>query len=146
LLEGLVFGHKIGSEVEKLLETERGNFQLSAATYSGIYEEKNIDVDAIRLDIQEIMTDYVGIVRDKKGLAHAKNKISEYYDGVKSLKNTSVKHFELQNILLLSKLVIESALKREESRGAHYRSDYNRTDDENWKKNIIVSEKELENV
>ena len=44
---------------------------------------------------------------------------------------------ELINMLQLARLVVESALERTESRGAHYRSDYPKTDDIMWKKNIV---------
>ena len=55
------------------------------------------------------------------------------------MKNETIRDFEIQNIALLSKLVIESALEREESRGAHYRSDFNKRDDVNWRRHIIKS-------
>jgi L-aspartate oxidase len=43
----------------------------------------------------------------------------------------------LVNLITLANLVILSALKREESRGAHYREDFPKRDDINWKKHII---------
>jgi L-aspartate oxidase len=46
------------------------------------------------------------------------------------MKNETLADFELQNVQLLAKLVVESALEREESRGAHYRTDFEKTDDE----------------
>ncbi|MFH1454067.1 MAG: L-aspartate oxidase [Armatimonadota bacterium] len=49
-----------------------------------------------------------------------------------------VKFFELKNMLLTAKLVMKSALKRTESRGAHYRSDYPKKNDKKWKKHIAV--------
>lgn len=83
------------------------------------------------------MTKYVGIARDKEGLEKAKQKIDSYYDMIKDMKNTNIHHYEIQNIVLLSKLVIESALERKESRGAHFRLDFQKMDDKNWKRNII---------
>ena len=70
------------------------------------------------------MTKYVGIIRDREGLLYAKDKINEHYNNIKNMGNINTEDFELQNIILLSKLVIESALEREESRGAHYRRDF----------------------
>lgn len=49
-----------------------------------------------------------------------------------------VKANEARNTLLLAKLVYLSALKRHESRGAHYREEYPYRDDRNWLKWIIV--------
>ncbi|MFZ5988499.1 MAG: L-aspartate oxidase [Bacillota bacterium] len=137
LLEGLVFGHKIGDEVSDIfskIKVKQDNINLRVETN---YVIKDIDLNSIKSDIQEIMTKFVGIIRDKQGLVKAKEKIDEYYYTVNNMKNTSLSHFELQNIVLLSKLVVESALEREESRGAHFRSDFQKTDDINWKRNII---------
>jgi L-aspartate oxidase len=83
------------------------------------------------------MTRNVGIIRDEKGLTTALDKISSCAQKIRDMKNETITDFELQNIALLSRLVIESALEREESRGAHYRSDFDKTDDEKWKKHII---------
>ncbi len=137
LLEGLVFGRKICSEVSDILRDDvRRNLKVRKE-YNFSRVEKDIDRDEIRADIQKIMTEHVGIIRDEKGLTYARNKINNYYEQIKNMKNESIKDYELQNIVLLSKLVAESALERKESRGAHFRSDYGKTDDVNWHRNII---------
>jgi L-aspartate oxidase len=59
--------------------------------------------------------------------------------------NEDIKDYELQNMLLLCVLVVDGALEREESRGAHYRSDFNKPDDVNWKRNI-VHKREVEKI
>jgi succinate dehydrogenase / fumarate reductase flavoprotein subunit len=45
---------------------------------------------------------------------------------------------ELANMLKLSEVIIHSALQREESRGAHYRSDFPIRNDETWLKHTMV--------
>lgn len=135
LLEGLVFGHRIGNEVSSILKNKRKvEFSLEYNTNRVV---KDIDSVLIRSQVQKIMTEYVGIARNKEGLLHAMHKIDNYCEIVCGMRNESLKDFELQNILLLAKLVIESALEREESRGAHFRSDFGAVDDENWRRNII---------
>ena len=45
---------------------------------------------------------------------------------------------ELENMILVAKLVAKSALIRKESRGSHYREDYPETREE-WKKSIVLN-------
>jgi len=136
LLEGLVFGRKIGQEIGKVLKKGCCRYQRQFK-YKTNRMDKDVDSNIIIQDIQQIMTENVGIVRSRHGLLEAKTKLDKYLNTVKDAKNKSIRDFELQSILLLSSLTIEAALEREESRGAHYRSDYNKTDDVNWKRNII---------
>ena len=46
--------------------------------------------------------------------------------------------WELQNMLLVSRLIVICARKRRESRGVHHRSDYPKTEDAHWKKHITM--------
>lgn len=135
LLEGLVFGHKIGNEVSKLLKN-KVQTQFSVNMSSNRIT-KEIDAEKIIRQVQKIMTQYVGIIRNKEGLQHAKAEIEKFQQLISDMKNNSLKDYELQNVVLLSLLVIESALEREESRGAHYRSDFPKIDDEHWRRHII---------
>jgi L-aspartate oxidase len=144
LLEGLVFGHKIGDEVTAVFKKMEKKSENDIRHGNNIrYKEKSnrsiIDIDrhAIKTDIQNMMTEYAGIIRDKEGLLVAKEKIDCYSVHIENMKNICINDFELQNIVLLSKLVIEAAIEREESRGAHFRQDFQKTDDAKWKKNII---------
>jgi L-aspartate oxidase len=137
LLEGLVFGHKIGSEIMSTLSNKPKIELEFALNYLSDRVVKDFDRDVARKEIQEVMTENVGIIRNKSGLLVAKGKIDKYYNMIENSRNENIKDYELQNIILLCKMVIKSALEREESRGAHYRSDYNKTDDEKWLKNII---------
>jgi L-aspartate oxidase len=49
----------------------------------------------------------------------------------------SAEEIELKNMLLVAKLITRAALDRTESRGAHYRTDYPRLDDLNWKRHLV---------
>lgn len=55
---------------------------------------------------------------------------------------TIIKFLELKNMLLLAKLIIKSAIKRKESRGSHFRTDYPERNDKKWKKHIVVKREE----
>lgn len=137
LLEGLVFGHKIGDEVNKVLSSSESfdkNFHIK---YENKRIKKQFDKKELRRNLQNIMTGYVGIIREQSGMLKAKTIVDEYINLINDMENSSIEDFEIQNMVLLAKLVIEAAIEREESRGAHYRADFNNTDDKNWKRNII---------
>lgn len=138
LLEGLVFGSKIGTELLSVIEEAGEEIPEYPVKYSTDRIKKDINKKSIKSDLKNIMTEYVGIIRNREGLMHAAEKIRKYRELLTNMRNTEIEDFEIQNMILLSGLVVDSALKREESRGAHYRSDYSKTDDDNWRKNIIV--------
>jgi L-aspartate oxidase len=79
------------------------------------------------------MWDKVGIVRDGEGLAQAAHKLSAWTAAVPA--PTDRPSHELANMLLASRMMAEAALIREESRGAHYRTDYPKPRDE-WRRHI----------
>ncbi len=83
------------------------------------------DIDALKKELQDIMWNHVGILRDEKSLLIAEEKLQK----LKMKFTTSEKCFdkweyEFRNMLTVAQLVIDSALNRRESRGAHYRKDY----------------------
>jgi L-aspartate oxidase len=93
-------------------------------------------------EIQEVMWDYVGIVRSDLRLDRALRRINFIKDEVEQFyKKTKVTEglLELRNLTLVAKLIIRSALLRKESRGLHYTTDYPKKNDEVWRKDTTVS-------
>ena len=85
----------------------------------------------------------VGIVRNREGLKKALKEIGSIRDRLKRVSVTSYRQLieviELSRMLTVSEMVCGAALKRTESRGAHYRTDYPEEDNEQWLKNIEIS-------
>lgn len=93
--------------------------------YSEDIEYTEYDVAALKTKLQEIMWDYVGILRDEKELSLANEKLQALKSEFPlTQKCQNREEYELRNMLTVAQLIINSALKRRESRGAHYRKDY----------------------
>lgn len=137
LLEGLVFGRMIGLQVEEILHCSGRAIAFEDIINHTDRLPQEFDKIEKKVGIQQEMNEDVGIIRNREGLTKALAYMNTLEIEIGNMKNERIEDYELQNILLLSKLVIESALEREESRGAHFRSDFDRTDDENWIRHII---------
>ncbi|MBE7058420.1 MAG: L-aspartate oxidase [Ruminococcaceae bacterium] len=145
LLEGLVFGHRIGACADELIHDgvidlikAMPDFKATAESTQKEYSDKEFDRKAAIEKIRRTMSSLVGIVRTKESLEEALGIIGEIAQKAETLKCTKPEDFILINESMLAVLVIKSAIQREESRGAHYRADFPEKDDENWKKHIIV--------
>jgi len=140
LLEGLVFGKRIAQRIkEKEREDDRSTQKSKDLSFSYNLprkKPKNYDPLKLREELQNLMWDKVGIIRKSSELKEAQQKIEEWKALVFVSELETVEEFELANLIILADLVTNSALLREESRGAHYREDFPERDDQNWKKHI----------
>jgi len=84
--------------------------------------------------LQSLMWDDVGIVRNADSLSHARATLSAWHAALRSATDRPSQ--ELTDLLACARLVTEAALLREESRGAHYRSDFPQPREE-WRRHIV---------
>lgn len=101
---------------------------------------------AVHQELQQVMNDLVGIIRDGNEMREAITKL----EGLKKrAKNVTVKgerqfnpgwhlSLDLENMLLVSESIAKSALVREESRGGHTRNDFP-TMDKNWRPKHVIN-------
>jgi L-aspartate oxidase len=128
LLEAAVFGHRIAQvaldEVEKYAFQENvPNWDEFGTTQSN---EEVLVTHNLR-EMQRMMSDYVGIVRSDFRLERASRRIKMLKDETEDFyKRTklSVKLCELRNLIQCAELVVRCAMKRKESRGLHFTTDY----------------------
>ena len=94
-------------------------------------------------EMGEIMTEHVTVTRINKNLEAAHNKLRELQDRFRRVNlsdrtkwSNQTLNFtrELENMLLLARVITLGALARNESRGAHYKPDFPNRDDANWLK------------
>jgi L-aspartate oxidase len=99
------------------------------------------ELNSARAQLQETMWKYAGLVRNGKGLQTALASLDEL-EARYGQPNTSPEllreAIELANMICVARLVVQSALTREESRGAHYRTDFPATDTEHWQYHILL--------
>lgn len=79
-----------------------------------------------------------GIERDERHLLEAEEMVEMWCSYVMDKEFSNPTGWELQNMLLVSRLIVISARERKESRGVHHRNDYPNTDNIHWKKHIMV--------
>jgi succinate dehydrogenase/fumarate reductase flavoprotein subunit len=105
----------------------------------------------IKRMIQKLAHDYVGPVRDGKGLEKALEEIQKIRVEKLPIVGTStedryynrewVEGLQVENMLQTLELTTRASLIRTESRGAMYRKDFPNTDNKNWLKNVVIKEK-----
>lgn len=131
LLEGLVFGHNAAMKTVELLRDNQFNFDdLKAIPEWNDEGMKMMDemvmIKYLRKQLQELMSDLVGIVRSKSRLELAKKKQREIYEAVTELYNYSIMSpqlSELRNLVNVSYLIIKHSLKMNENKGSFYNKD-----------------------
>jgi L-aspartate oxidase len=98
-------------------------------------------VEAAVGQLQELMWKDVGIVRTGNGLKQAISCLEEI--GQQISKPRSRREYEARNLQIAGLLVARSALAREESRGAHYRTDYPDHNDLKFGKHSVALEQKI---
>jgi len=132
LLEVVVFAKRI---VQRVQEGNRVIPDNREEHYSLSKGEKSERVPALSLTrLQSLMWDGVGIVRSGKDLQRVVSILANWY---RSMKEPSDRpSYELANLVLAGRIMAEAALIREESRGAHFRTDFPKPSDK-WIKHVI---------
>jgi succinate dehydrogenase / fumarate reductase flavoprotein subunit len=155
LLEALVFGRRAGKKmldvvpslaqagVNEELELEAARDEIEAL-YAGDGSE---DLHAIREELKETMTYRVGVYRCAEDMQQAQATIRGLRERFRKVQvKDRGEHFnlnllealELSNMLEYSELIVDGGLARQESRGAHFRTDFPARDDVNWLQHTLA--------
>jgi len=82
-----------------------------------------LDYAFLKDKLNGIMESHVSIIRNEGGLRKAQGEMKGILNTLKETPEESVKYFELVNMAMVGGLIIEAALNRRKSLGAHYRID-----------------------
>jgi L-aspartate oxidase len=132
LLEGLVYGARAAEDiVAELDRTGHRGLEVSPVWAPAVAESQNgIDLDDLRKSLRALMWRYMGITRDAAGLRDSALQVDRWARYILPLEFHDPSGWTMQNMLIVARLMIEAATKRQESRGVHFRRDFPRTDPE----------------
>jgi L-aspartate oxidase len=144
LLEGLVFGARAaiamqdkpaGAEMAADRKEAGGSWLEARDSPSTAHEPRVTSLNAV--EVRDLMWKSVGLFRSLEGLEDAVAKLEAAYvahrralDNARADDADAWKQF---NLVTVARLIARAALRRQESRGAHYRQDFPERDDVHWK-------------
>lgn len=143
LLEGLVFGQRAGRAAAQYARKApvttpprlRGHRDDKGKDHSAT--GPSIDISVVRASLKKLMWYSVGIVRNKKALNAAMKQL-RIWERLMRSHEPERDFFELKNMITTSVLITRSALLREGSVGAHFRTDFP-TKGRNWRKRTVLT-------
>jgi L-aspartate oxidase len=144
LLEGLVFGARAAIAMKSAFASASdaaGDPRPISGTAAGDAVTSQADVAMFPVDrIRDVMWNDVGLFRDATTLKRAVETLEEPWRRLRAHLaihgRLEVHQWRAANLLTIGRLIARAALRREESRGAHYRDDYPARDDINWKHRV----------
>ena len=155
LVDLIVFGRRAGKHMLKYIQESSlpplpANHEDVARTSVAdlLRRDKGENVADIRAAMQEVMMDKVSVVRNDEGMQVARTAIidmkNQYahvavQDKGKTFNTDLLEAHELGCLLDCAEAIVEGAIARTESRGAHYRTDFEARDDVNWLAHTLLS-------
>lgn len=128
LLEAMVFGHR--AFIDSISKVNSVDFEENIPEWNAEGTRDPTEMILITQsvkELQQIMSDYVGIVRTDVRLQRASKRLDLLFDETEALyKSTRVSPqlFELRNIITVGYLIVKGASLRKESRGLHFNTDH----------------------
>lgn len=128
LLEALVFAHRCFIDATNTINNLHFNELIPDWNAQGTSEPKEMILITQSLkEVQMVMSDYVGIVRNDVRLQRAMRRLDLLFEETQQLYQSSTlspQLLELRNLITVGYLVVKGATLRKESRGLHFNTDY----------------------
>jgi len=154
LLETIVFGRRAGIRAAEYARTVEPRAlttdQLSIEQQRVqrlLKQEETVRAWQIREELGHAMSRHLGLVRTHDSMSTAISALAALthraatvtvQDKGQVFNTDLVQAFELQSLLDVAETIVVSALARQESRGAHYRSDFPVRDDQHWLRHSLI--------
>jgi len=159
LLETVVFGKISGEEASRRVKQIGMEAKAEKILLEEALDQKSriegwrrkdsgIKVHRLLDRVKNIMSDRVGVFRNKKDLAEALEEISIAREDYRNVyisgdclrySQALVNIIEFESMLDLAEVITRGALNREETRGSHFRNDFPQRDDKKWLKHTLVT-------
>ena len=128
LLEAMVFAHRCYIDAKEKINKVFFNTDIPDWNAKGTTEPKEMILITQSLkELQLVMSDYVGIVRNDVRLQRAMRRLDLLWEETEQLyesSSVSPQLLELRNMITVGYLIVKGASFRKESRGLHYNTDY----------------------
>jgi L-aspartate oxidase len=134
LIEGLVFGALCGrgaSEAASKIRSDRIALPLSYSVPESESKD-HLDIADLTASLRNLMVRKMGIVRERNRLIEALQDVGFWCRYALTREFDHRAGWELQNLLIIARIMIDAAAIRDESRGTHFRSDFPGKDDARW--------------
>jgi L-aspartate oxidase len=128
LLEAMVFAHRCYEDAAEKMKSVSFNTAIPDWKAEGTTEPQEMILITQSLkELQLVMSDYVGIVRNDVRLQRAMRRLDLLWEETEQLyegATLSPQLLELRNMITVGYLIVKGATFRKESRGLHYNTDY----------------------
>jgi len=128
LLEAMVFAHRSYLDAAEQIKSINNTTSLPDWNAKGTSQPKEMILITQSLkELQQVMSDYVGIVRNNVRLQRALKRLDLLWEETEDLYRSttlSPQLLELRNMITVGYLITKGASFRKESRGLHYNTDY----------------------
>ncbi|SDK42139.1 L-aspartate oxidase [Streptomyces indicus] len=142
LLEGLVYAERIAADIASGLPATGAPVPVP---HPDVPKYPLLPAEA-RLAIQRIMTEGAGVLRSAASLAKAAEEIEAIHAAARGAlaehgktAEPGTDTWEATNLLCVARVLVTAALRREETRGCHWREDHAERDDASWRRHIVVT-------
>jgi len=154
LLECVVYGRRTGAAIAQYvqnrklpdIQAQRYINEAKQQIQALLEQPGKYRIEQVRTAFQDAMTQHCGVFRTESLMQEGLQQLQQlqqqsaqiYLDDKGSCWNTEIiEALELRSLIVVGQLILNSALNRQESRGAHFREDFPQRDDSNFLKHTL---------